>query len=200
MGIVCSVFVSDLLVRLNKKTLRFKHEPCLRTRVPGARSVEARFPVNSLNPVYGCLNIFIRLVVSEQLLFFVFGGFCQVVSAIFLLETFDSSCGIDIFLLTGIERVAHRAYLGVDLLGCTASLEGIATAATHLYGMIFRMYAFFHFTFLQNKRIRVYYIDLKCDCNINFQIFGKGGNIVSQGHFRNILTSRHFNVIMLTER
>jgi len=70
--------------------------------------------------------------------------------------------------------MAHRAYLGVDLLSRTAGLERIATAAMHPYGMIFRMYVFFHFTGLQNKLLPVYYIDPKRNCNTIFQISGMG--------------------------
>ena len=71
-------------------------------------------------------------------------GNLDVIFAVFLLEPLYSARRIDIFLLAGIERMAHRAYLGVDFFGGTAGLEGIATAAVNHDLIVFWMYLFFH--------------------------------------------------------
>jgi hypothetical protein len=71
------------------------------------------------------------------------GGF-DVIFAVFFLESLYSAGSVDIFLLSGIERMAHRANLGVDFFGGTAGLEGIAAAAMDHYLIVFWMYFFFH--------------------------------------------------------
>ena len=71
-------------------------------------------------------------------------GGLDVICAVFLLETLYSPGGIDVFLLAGIERMAHRADFGVDFLGCAAGLEGVTAAAVNHYLIIFWMYIFFH--------------------------------------------------------
>ncbi len=71
-------------------------------------------------------------------------GRLDVIFAIFLLEPLYSAGGIDVFLLAGIERMAHRAYLGVDFFGGTAGLEGVTAAAVNHDLIVFWMYFFFH--------------------------------------------------------
>ena len=71
-------------------------------------------------------------------------GLFDVIFAVFLLETLDSACGIDEFLLARIERMAHRANFRVNFLGGTSGLEGIAAPAANLYSMVLGMYAFLH--------------------------------------------------------
>jgi len=99
-----------------------------------------------------------RYFLKGQLLLLVFFGFpgtpifrlfgkwgrLDVIFAVFLLESLYSPGGIDIFLLAGIERMAHRAYLGVDFFDGTAGLEGIAAAAVNHHLIVFWMYSFFH--------------------------------------------------------
>jgi hypothetical protein len=77
-------------------------------------------------------------------LFFFFGFLFDITRAVLLLETFDPAGGIYEFLLAGIERMAHRAYLGVDFLGRAAGLERIAAAAVNDHFLIFWMYVFLH--------------------------------------------------------
>ncbi len=98
------------------------------------------------------------VILEGQLLLLVFFGFfgapsfrlfgnlgcLDIIFAVFLLESLYSAGGIDIFLLAGIERMAHRAYLGVDFFGGAAGFEGIATAAVNHYFIVFWMYFFFH--------------------------------------------------------
>ncbi len=86
-------------------------------------------------------------ILEGQLLLLVFFGSLgsfDVIFAVFLLESLYSAGGIDIFLLAGIERMAHRAYLGVDFFGGAAGFEGIAAAAVNHYFIVFWMYFFFH--------------------------------------------------------
>ena len=68
----------------------------------------------------------------------------EVILAVFLLEAFDSACGIYELLLARIEWVACRAYFRVDFLCRAAGLKGVATAAADHYFVIFRMYIFLH--------------------------------------------------------
>jgi len=98
------------------------------------------------------------IILEGQLLLLVFLGFfgasiflllgkwgcLDVIFAVFLLESLYSACGIDIFLLAGIERMAHRADLRVDFFGGAAGLEGIAAAAVNHDLIVFWMYFFFH--------------------------------------------------------
>jgi len=74
----------------------------------------------------------------------VFFGFFEVISAVFLLESFYSACGIDIFLLARVEWMAHGADFGVDFFCCAAGLEGIPAAAVNYNLIVFWMYPFFH--------------------------------------------------------
>ena len=68
----------------------------------------------------------------------------DIACAVFLLETLDSAGCIDIFLLAGIEWMAHRTDFSVYLFCCAAGLEGIAAAATHNHFFILWMNIFFH--------------------------------------------------------
>jgi hypothetical protein len=80
-------------------------------------------------------------------LLFVFGLFFfgfEVILAEFLLEPFDTTGGIDKFLLAGVERMAHGTNFGVNVFGRTAGLKGIAATTADLYDLINRMYIFFH--------------------------------------------------------
>ena len=81
---------------------------------------------------------------ADQLLLFVFIFLFYVTLAVFLLEPLYTPCGIDIFLLTGIKRMAHRADFGVDFLGRAAGFESGAAAAVNYDLFIFWMYIFFH--------------------------------------------------------
>ncbi len=74
----------------------------------------------------------------------VFFRLLEVACAVFLLEPFYSTGGIDVFLLARVERMAHRAYLCVDLFCCAVGLEGVATAAVDHHVIVFWMYIFFH--------------------------------------------------------
>jgi hypothetical protein len=98
------------------------------------------------------------------------GGF-DVIFAVFLLESLYSAGCIDIFLLAGIERMAHRANFGVDFFDGTAGLEGVAAAAMNHYLIVFWMYSFFHnlqfSRYLQSRILTV----LAAYCNINFNKF-----------------------------
>ena len=84
------------------------------------------------------------------LVFFVlvrfFGGRSRldIALAVLFLESLYPAGSIDKFLLTRIERMAHRANLGVDFFYRAASLERTATTATNYYLLIFWMYLFFH--------------------------------------------------------
>ncbi len=78
------------------------------------------------------------------LVFFGSLGSFDVIFAVFLLESLYSAGGIDIFLLAGIERMAHRADLRVDFFGGAAGFEGIAAAAVNHDLIVFWMYFFFH--------------------------------------------------------
>jgi len=71
-------------------------------------------------------------------------GRFDVACAVFLLEPLYSPGGIDIFLLAGIERMAHRADLCVDFFDGTAGLERTAAAAMDHHLIVFWMYLFFH--------------------------------------------------------
>ncbi len=77
-------------------------------------------------------------------LLLVFFGLLEVACAVFLLEPFYSPGSIDIFLLARIERMAHRAYLCVDLFCCAVGLESVATAAVDHHFIVLWMYLFFH--------------------------------------------------------
>ena len=102
---------------------------------------------------------------KSHLLLLVFFGLLDVVFAVFLLEPLYSACGIHIFLLTRIERVAHRANLCVDFFYRTASLECIAAAAVNHHLVVFWMYAFFHSYSLPKKP---HLNDFGGFCNRNF--------------------------------
>jgi len=84
------------------------------------------------------------VILEGQLLLLFFLGFLDVVFAVFFLEPLYSAGGIDVFLLAGIEWMAHRAYLGVDFFDGTAGLEGITAAAVNHYLLVFWMYTFLH--------------------------------------------------------
>jgi hypothetical protein len=98
------------------------------------------------------------VILEGQLLLLVFLGFLgapifrlfgklgglDVIFPVFLLESLYSAGGVDVFLLAGIERMAHRADFGVDFLDGTAGLERIAAAAMDHYLIVFWMYSFFH--------------------------------------------------------
>jgi len=81
---------------------------------------------------------------ESQLLLLVFCGLFDVIFAVLLLEPLYSACGVDIFLLTRIERMAHRANLCMDSFYRAAGLEGITAAAMNHCPAIFWMYVFFH--------------------------------------------------------
>jgi hypothetical protein len=68
----------------------------------------------------------------------------DVACAGFLLEPFYPACGIDVFLLACVERMAHRADLCVDLFCRAAGLESAAAAAMNHNLIVFWMYPFFH--------------------------------------------------------
>jgi hypothetical protein len=70
--------------------------------------------------------------------------FLDIVFAVFLFKSFYPPGGIDIFLLAGVERMAHRAYLRVDFFDRTAGLERIPAAAMNHHLIVFWMYPFFH--------------------------------------------------------
>lgn len=87
------------------------------------------------------------IILEGQLLLLVFFGSLgsfDVIFAVFLLESLYSAGRIDIFLLTRIERMAHRANFSVDFFVGTAGLEGIAAAAMNHYLIVFWMYSIFH--------------------------------------------------------
>jgi len=104
-------------------------------------------------------------------LLLVFLGFLDVVFAIFLLESLYSAGGIDIFLLAGIERMAHRAYLSVDFFDGTAGLESIAAAAVNNDLVVFWMYFFFHnLQFSRYLHLRILTV-LTAYCNRKLQSY-----------------------------
>ena len=98
------------------------------------------------------------IILKGQLLLLVFFGFLRapifrlfgslggldIIFSVFLLESLYSAGCIHIFLLARIERMAHRADLGVDFFDGTAGLERIAAAAVDHYLFVFWMYSFFH--------------------------------------------------------
>ena len=77
---------------------------------------------------------------TGNLLFLLF----EVVRAVFFLESFNSARGVDVFLLTCVERVAGRADFRVDFFCSAAGLKSIAAAASNHDFAIFWMYIFFH--------------------------------------------------------
>ena len=81
---------------------------------------------------------------GRQLLLLVCFGFLDVVLAVLPLEALYSAGGIDVLLLAGVERMAHRADFRVYFLGGTAGLKSIAAAAVHHHLIVFRMYFFLH--------------------------------------------------------
>ena len=89
-------------------------------------------------------NQLLLLVFFVLVWFFAGWGRLDVTRTVFLLESLYPAGGIDIFLLARIERMAHRAYLGVDFFYRAASLERTATTAPNYYLLIFWMYLFFH--------------------------------------------------------
>ncbi len=125
------------------------------------------------------------VILDGQLLLLVFFGFLgapifrlfgkwgslDVICAVFLLESLDPAGSVNVFLLAGIERMAHRAYLGVDFLNRAAGLERIAAAAVNHYLIVLWMYSFFHklqfSRYLQTRILTV----LTAFCNINFSNF-----------------------------
>ena len=113
-------------------------------------------------------------ILEGQLLLLVFFGSLgsfDIIFAVFLLESLYSAGCIDIFLLARIERMAHRAYFGVDFFDSTAGLEGVAAAAMNHYLIVFWMYIFFHnlqfSRYLQSRILTT----LAAYCNINFNKF-----------------------------
>jgi len=71
-------------------------------------------------------------------------AFFEVVRAVLFLETLDATCGVDVLLLSRVERVADGADFGHDFIGCAACFEGIAAATFDHYFFVFWMYSFFH--------------------------------------------------------
>ena len=86
--------------------------------------------------------------VQEQLIllrFFVLFGRCfHIACAVLLLEPLDSAGGIYELLFACVERMAHRAYLGVDFLCRAARLECVSTAAVNDYFLVLWVYIFLH--------------------------------------------------------
>ena len=80
----------------------------------------------------------------RKLIFLVVFAFFDVVFAVFFLESLDAAGRIDVLLLSGIKRVAHRAYLGVYFFGCASGLERIAAAAMYDNLIVFWMDIFLH--------------------------------------------------------
>ena len=76
--------------------------------------------------------------------FFAGWGSFDVTLAVFSLESFYPAGCIDKFLLSRIERMAHRAYLCMDFICRAAGLKCIAATATNNYLFVFWMYIFFH--------------------------------------------------------
>ena len=74
----------------------------------------------------------------------VLGGLVLVCGSVLLLESLDSACGIDEFLLAGVEWMAHRADFGVYFFCGASGLEGISATASDGNRVVFRMYVFFH--------------------------------------------------------
>jgi len=93
------------------------------------------------------------VILDGQLLLLVFfgcfGGF-DVIFAVFLLESLYPPGRINIFLLARVERMAHRAYLGVDFIDRAPGLERVAATAVNHYLIVFWMYSFFHNLQLQD--------------------------------------------------
>ena len=88
----------------------------------------------TLNAIFNTMQLF--------LLFFL--GFFEVPFAVLLLEAFDSTCGIDEFLLAGVKRMTHRADFRMYFACGAASLKGISAAAMYDHLIVFWMYVFFH--------------------------------------------------------
>ena len=65
-----------------------------------------------------------------------------------LVETIDTSTGVNQLLLAGIERVALGADLNSDILLGGAGGKGVATSATNCGLFVLRMDAFSHFVHL----------------------------------------------------
>lgn len=86
----------------------------------------------------------------------VFFSLFDVTGAVLFLEPFYSAGGINEFLLAGVERMAHRAYLGVNFLRRAAGLESIAAAATNNHLMISWMYVLLHYR-TTPKSINIYF-------------------------------------------
>lgn len=86
-------------------------------------------------------------ILLQKLSFRFVSGFQAVISAIFLLEFFDSAGGIDEFLLAGIEWVAERTNFYMDFRFSGTGGKFVATAAPDLDGNIFWMNAFFHLNY-----------------------------------------------------
>src|SRR5450756_1189641 len=64
---------------------------------------------------------------------------------VFLPEFLDAAGGVDDFLLAGVERMAVRAYLDVQLAGERgARLELVAATADDVYFFVFRVNLGFH--------------------------------------------------------
>ena len=89
-------------------------------------------------------NQLLLLVFFVLVWFLAGGGRLDVTLAVLLLESLYSAGSIDIFLLTRIERMAHRAYFRMDFFGRAASLECAAATATNHHFFVFWMYFFFH--------------------------------------------------------
>ena len=81
---------------------------------------------------------------TAELTLLVLFAFFEVVGAVLFLETLDAACGVDVLLLSRVERVADGADFGHDFIGCAACFKGIAAATFDHYFFVFRMYSFFH--------------------------------------------------------
>jgi len=84
------------------------------------------------------------VLVEDQLLLPVLFARFDVALAVFLLKSLYSAGCIDILLLARIERMAHGAYLRMDLFYRAGGLECVATAAMNHDLVVFWMYLFFH--------------------------------------------------------
>ena len=79
-------------------------------------------------------------------------AFCGWFFAVALVESIDTSCGIDQFLFSGKERVTRRTNFDVQVtfLG-GASLKGLATRAGYRDFNVFWMNSWFHFVTLYRR-------------------------------------------------
>ena len=68
----------------------------------------------------------------------------DILDAVTLLETIDTTAGVNQLLLAGIERVALGADFNAQLLLGRARHEGVAANAGNVHLLILRMDAFLH--------------------------------------------------------